>query len=38
LQEFWRQTPYRAVEALAEQVGGSPLSVDAVAADLLSDL
>jgi hypothetical protein len=38
LQEFWRQTPYRTVEALAEQVGGSPLSVDAVVADLLSDL
>jgi hypothetical protein len=38
LQEFWRQSPYRSVEALVEQVGSSPLNVDAVVADLLSDL
>jgi hypothetical protein len=38
LQEFWRQSPYRTVEALVEQVSGSPLNVDAVVADLLSDL
>jgi hypothetical protein len=38
LQEFWRQSPYRTVEALVEQVGSSPLNVDAVVADLLSDL
>jgi hypothetical protein len=38
LQDFWRQSPYRTVEALMEQVGNSPLQVDAVVADLLSDL
>jgi hypothetical protein len=38
LQEFWRQSPSRTVEALMGQVGGSPLNVDAVVADLLSDL
>jgi hypothetical protein len=38
LQEFWRQSPYRAVEALVEQESGAPLDVDAMVADLLSDL
>jgi hypothetical protein len=38
LQELWRQSPYRTVEALVEEVSGSPLNVDAVVADLLSDL
>jgi hypothetical protein len=38
LQELWRQSPYRTVEALVEQVSGSPLNVDPVVADLLSDL
>jgi hypothetical protein len=38
LQEFWRQSPYRPVEAAVEQACGSPLDVDAVVADLLRDL
>jgi hypothetical protein len=38
LQEFWRQSPSRPVEALMGQVSGEPLDVDAVVADLLSDL
>jgi hypothetical protein len=38
LQEFWRQSPSRPVEALMGQVGGTPLDVDAVVADLLGDL
>jgi hypothetical protein len=38
LQEFWRQSPSRTVEELMAQVSGSPLAVDAVVADLLSDL
>jgi hypothetical protein len=38
LQAFWGQSPYHTVEALIAQVGGSPPNVDAVVADLLSDL
>jgi hypothetical protein len=38
LQEFWRQSPSRTVEDLLAQVSGSTLAVDAVVADLLSDL
>jgi hypothetical protein len=38
LQEFWRQSPYRTLEALLEQVGDHAIYVDAVVADLLSDL
>jgi hypothetical protein len=38
LQEFWRQSPSHTVEALVERVSGSPLNVDAVVADLLSEL
>jgi hypothetical protein len=38
LHEFWRQSPFRTFEDLVAQVNGSPLYVDAVVADLLSDL
>jgi hypothetical protein len=38
LQEFWRQSPSRPIEALMGQVGGAAPDVDAVVADLLSDL
>jgi hypothetical protein len=38
LQEFWRQSPSRTVEALVEQMSGAPQFVDAVVADLLGDL
>jgi hypothetical protein len=38
LQAFWGQSPYHTVDALIAQVGGSPPNVDAVVADLLSDL
>jgi hypothetical protein len=38
LHEFWRQSPSRTVEDLVAQVHGSPLGVDAIVADLLSDL
>ncbi|HSF31224.1 MAG TPA: hypothetical protein VLK82_12245 [Candidatus Tectomicrobia bacterium] len=38
LEEFWRQSPSRPVEALMGEVGGMALDVDAVVADLLSDL
>jgi hypothetical protein len=38
LHEFWRQSPFRTFEDLVAQVNGSPLYVDTVVADLLSDL
>ena len=38
LHEFWRQSPSHTFEDLVAQVNGSPLGVDAVVADLLSDL
>jgi hypothetical protein len=38
LRAFWGQSPYHTVEALIEQVGGSPTNVDPIVADLLSDL
>jgi hypothetical protein len=38
LQEFWRQSPYHPLEALTEQMGGASVNVDAVVADLLSEL
>jgi hypothetical protein len=38
LQALWRQSPSHTLEALLEQVGGAPLYVDAVVADLLGDL
>ena len=38
LQEFWRQSPSQTFEDLVAQVNGSTLVIDAVVADLLSDL
>jgi hypothetical protein len=38
LHAFWCQSPSRTVEDLASQVNSSPLGVDVVVADLLSDL
>jgi hypothetical protein len=38
LQVFWRQSPSHTVEALMAPVDGAPPAVDAVVADLLSDL
>jgi hypothetical protein len=38
LHALWRQSPYRTLESLLEQVSGAPQYVEAVVADLLGDL